>query len=249
MEWRSSGIVVSAAPFGEADAIVSALTEDHGLIRGLVRGGRSRRSRGCWDVGNRVVLRWTARLADQLGAFTGEASGTPLGALFDRPVALAALQSACAVAACSLPPGTASPQALAGLSHLIDLAVTDGPCLPGLVRWELVLLSELGYGLDLTGGRDAPLSFVSPRTGLAVDAVTAGSWASRLLPLPRFVLDPVRDPIAPPEDIRHGLALAGHFLLRDVWLPLGRRPPRERGRLIGLIDRASEQARVEANAR
>jgi DNA repair protein RecO (recombination protein O) len=100
----------------------------------------------------------------------------------------------------------------------------------GAIRWEAGLLTDLGYGLDLSccavTGAIADLAFVSPRTGRAVAADAAGPWRARLLPLPRFL----REPAAPsdPADWRDGLRLTGHFLARDAFgqhhrpLPLAR---------------------------
>jgi DNA repair protein RecO (recombination protein O) len=105
-----------------------------------------------------------------------------------------------------------------GLVHLIAHLSRGAELLPDLVRWETVLLAELGYGLDLTScavtGEAAGLAFVSPKTGRAVTAAAAGVWASRLLTLPAFLVGGIE---AAPADWRDGLRVTGHFLERDAF--------------------------------
>jgi DNA repair protein RecO (recombination protein O) len=217
MEWESPGIVLGSLPFGEGDAIASVLTQSHGRHRGLVRGG-GRRHAATWQSGNIVQLRWTGRLSDQLGSFTAELVHPAAALALDDALALGILTAACAVADGALPERGAQPGLFAGLLHLIAHLSQGASQLPDLVRWEASLLSELGYGLDLsccavTGSRD-DLAWVSPRTGRAVSGAASGTWKARLLPLPLFLL---REAPANSVDCRDGLALTAHFLARDVF--------------------------------
>jgi DNA repair protein RecO (recombination protein O) len=218
MEWDLPAIVLDARPFGEGDAVATVMTEEHGLHRGLARGGMARAQAATWQAGNLVQVRWVARLADQLGSFSAELVHPAAALAFDDALTLAMLSSACSVAEGALPEREPHPLVFDGLVQLIA-RLSQGPVMLGdLVRWETVLLAELGYGLDLTAcavtGETAGLAYVSPKTGRAVTAEAAGTWQARLLKLPSFL---VGGNTAGPEDWRNGLRLTGHFLARDAF--------------------------------
>jgi DNA repair protein RecO (recombination protein O) len=218
MEWDAPAIVLDARPYGEGDAIATVLTEDHGAHRGLARGGAARAQTATWQRGNLVQVRWVARLADQLGSFTAELVHPGAALAMDDALALAMLSASCAVAEGALPEREPHPRVFDGLLHLIARLPEGSAMLADLIRWETVLLAELGYGLDLTScavtGETAGLAFVSPKTGRAVTASGAGTWSSRLLRLPSFL---VGGNEASAADWRDGLRLTGHFLERDAF--------------------------------
>jgi DNA repair protein RecO (recombination protein O) len=250
MEWDGPAIVLDTRPYGEGDAVVTVMTEAHGLHRGLARGGASRAQASLWMQGNMVQVRWAARLSDNLGSFTGELIHAGAAQVLDDALALAMLSSSCALAEDALPEREPLPRVFSGLLRLIPRLPLGEAELAEVVRWELLLLSDLGYGLDLSAcavtGRTEGLAYVSPRTGRAVTAEGAGVWASRLLPLAGFLRGPevagqeaasqeaasqeaAGQEAAGPEAWRDGLRLTGHFLERDVFghrhrpLPYARR--------------------------
>ena len=218
MEWDAAAIVLDARPYGEGDAIATVMTAEHGTHRGLARGGATRGRAAIWQPGNLVQARWVARLADQLGSLNAELVHPAAALAMDDALGLAMLSAACAVAEGALPEREPHPRVFEGLVHLIAHLSEGAALLPDLVRWETVLLADLGYGLDLTccavTGETAGLAFVSPKTGRAVTAEAAGVWTSRLLRLPSFL---VGGNEAGPEDWRDGLRLTGHFLARDAF--------------------------------
>ncbi len=245
MEWQAPAIVLAARPYGEGDALATVLTEEHGACRGLARGGASRSRAGTWQPGNLLQVRWVARLPDQLGAFTAELVHPGAALAMDDTLALAVLSSACAVAEGALIDREPHPAVFAGLLHLITLLSTGAGVLADLVRWELSLLAELGYGLDLgacaaTGVVDG-LTWVSPRTGRAVSDAAAGPWKERLLPLPPFLTGGAPDAAG----WTAGLALTGHFLARDAFGAQHRGLPAARERLT---DRVSALAADQQSA-
>lgn len=218
MDWDAPAIVLDARPFGEGDAIATVMTEEHGLHRGLARGGTSRAQAALWQAGNLAQVRWVARLADQLGSFSGELIHAGASHVLDDALALAMLSAACAVAEGALPEREPHPRAFHELVRLIAHLPRGAEMLTELIRWETVLLADLGYGLDLAAcaitGATTGLAFVSPRTGRAVTNEAAGAWQSRLLRLPAFL---VGGNTAEPQDWRDGLALTGHFLARNAF--------------------------------
>lgn len=239
MEWSDDGIVLSARKHGESSAIVSVLTAEHGRHAGLVRGGSGSRMRGVLEPGNRVRMTWRARLEEHLGSFTQCDMVANLSAgLLDDPLRLAALQAICAVAEAALPERERHRAVYDGMIGL--LGALGGESWPGLyVRWELALLSDLGFGLDLstcaaTGSND-DLAFVSPKSGRAVSASAGEPYRDRLLALPDFLLKAPYEPGA--GEIAAGLALTGYFLDRHVLAPHGKALPPARGRLMDRLAR------------
>ncbi len=177
MEWTDQGIVLSARPHGEGGLVVALLTHDHGRHAGFVPGGGSRRSRPTWQAGNLVEVNWRARLADQLGNYSGELRTANAARALDDAAELAGLSAACAVIDAALPEREPHPAMFDGFSAF--LSVLGHPGWPVLyVRLELGLLQELGFGLDLTKcavtGDTEDLAYVSPKTGRAVSRAAAG---------------------------------------------------------------------------
>lgn len=217
-EWEAPAVVLAARPYGEANAVVTVMTEANGVHRGLARGGGSRGQASLWQPGNLVQARWIARLPDQLGNLRAELVHPGAALSMEEPMALAVLSSACAVAEGAMPEREPHPAVFAGLVQLIAELSRLDQAVPNLVRWEAVLLRDLGYGMDLSAcamtGETAGLAWVSPRTGRAVSDAVAGEWRNRLLRLPGFLAGANTSEAA---DWRDGLKLTGHFLARDAF--------------------------------
>lgn len=225
MEWRDEGVVLVARPFGETSAVAEVFTAAHGRHAGVVRGGSGRRMAPVLQPGTQVTAAWRARLDDHLGAFTLEPL-RPRVALLSDAGRLAALGSVCALLCAVLPERAPHPALWPATVALLDLLDADDPGWQlAYLRWELGLLDDLGFGLNLSAcavtGATEDLAYVSPRTGRAVARGAAGDWAPRLLPLPAALVGPVA---ATTADIADGLVLTAHFLLRA--LPHGNHEPR-----------------------
>jgi DNA repair protein RecO (recombination protein O) len=240
MEWTEEGIVLAARPHGEGSAVVSVITRGQGRFAGLVRGGGSRRQAGRYEPGNRVIATWRARLEEHLGNLTCEPVASPAASLFEQPLRLAALIAATSVAEAALPEREPHPAVHDGLAALIA-SLQDDPDPVWQARyvwWEVALLAELGFGLDLSrcalsGAREG-LAFVSPRTGRAASAEAGAPWQAQLFPLPAFLAKP-GTPSESAAATRSGLALTGHFLARHVFVHRHAGEPAARGRLIGRL--------------
>ncbi len=253
MEWEDPAIVLEVAPHGEGDALATVLTA-RGLWRGLAKGGASRRHNGLWQPGNIIAAHWLARLESQLGAFTAELVRPVAALVMHDAEALAILNAACALAAGALPEREAAPACFAGLLRLMAGLDIPGFGLTALCHWEILLLRELGFGLDFSApaGDNDQLAYVSPRTGRAVTLAQAGDWRARLLPLPAFLLE-VSAPDASScaktseaADIVAALRLSGHFLARDVFGSRHRPLPPARARLYeSLCDKLPEDKHAD----
>nr|WP_232479153.1 DNA repair protein RecO [Roseomonas rosulenta] len=238
VEWTAPAVVLEVRPHGEGGAVVSLLTEEHGRHAGLAKGGASRAQAGLWLPGNLVEARWIARLPDQLGAISAEMVHPAAALAMEDPLALALLSSACAIAADALPEREPHPRAFHALVSLIaHLAGGAEGVLADYIRWEALVLAELGYGLNLEScavtGVTEGLTHVSPRTGRAVSAGAAAPYAGRLLPLPAFLRE--GDSPGDPAAWDAGLRLTGHFLERDAFGARHRPVPEARHRLADRV--------------
>ena len=244
MEWRAEGILLGVRRHGEHAAILDLFTAEHGRHMGVVRRGASRKMAPLLQPGAQLDATWRARLDAHLGSYTVDLiHGRAAEAMGDR-LALAGLNAVCALLSFALPERHAYPAL-----HARSLALLDGLGADrwpeAYLGWELALLEETGFGLDLTScavtGVTQDLAYVSPRTGRAVSRAGAGDWADRLLPLPGVLRGvPEDDPAA----VLQGLRTTGHFLSEHLAPSLGDKPlPPARQRLVDLIATRAAQAR------
>jgi DNA repair protein RecO (recombination protein O) len=219
MHLVTPAIIVAVRPHGEHGAIVRALTRGEGVQPGFVRGGRSRRLRPVLLPGNLVQAEYRARTEEQLAQMTVELvhSRAPL---LGEALPAAAIDWLCALTASALPEGHAYERlydVLDGVLNAVEAAPSAKGWAAALVRYEYLVLAELGFGLDLSEcaatGATEGLAFVSPRSGRAVSEEGAGAYRDRLLKLPAFLRVGGE---AEWGDIFDGLKLTGHFLARDL---------------------------------
>ena len=242
MRVGTSAIVLALRSHGEHGAVVRLLTPEHGLQAAYVRGARGRRMRPVLMPGNLVEAQLSARTDTQLPQASVELVHSR-GPLFAEPLPAAAIEWATALTATVLPEQQPYRRLHAALSALLD-AVEAAPSAvgwgSGLVRYELLVLAELGFGLDLescavTGSSD-DLVAVSPRSGRAVSAAEAEPYAGKLLRLPGFLRD---GSSAGWPDILDGLELSGHFLHRDLLTDRAESVLGARERLLERLRRAA----------
>lgn len=239
MEWTDQGIILATRRHGETSLILELMTAAHGRHLGLVRGGRSRRQQPFLQPGNSVEVKWRARLHEHLGNFTIEPTAQRASRLMEGPTGIYGLQLLAALLRL-LPERDPHPMLYGALEAILD--ALDGPMTGAelLVRFELALLNELGFGLDLascaaTGSNDA-LAYVSPRTGRAVSEAAGAPYRTRLLRLPPFLAgDRSVRPVGG-ADLRDAFALTGYFLHRHVFEPRGLEHPPARARFIAMIE-------------
>lgn len=241
MRSESAAIVCALRSHGEHGAIVRLMTPGQGLVAAYVRGARGRRMRPVLIAGNIVQAQLSARTEVQLPQAAIELVHSR-GPLLSEPLPAAAIGWATVLTATALPEGQPYPRLYQALEGLLD-AIEAAPSAVGwgaaMVKYELLLLAELGFGLDLdrcavTGGND-DLVAVSPKSGRAVSAAEAEPYAGKLLPLPPFIRG---SGPASWAEIVQGLDLTGHFLLRDVLTDRARPVADARDRLVERLRRA-----------
>jgi DNA repair protein RecO (recombination protein O) len=239
MEWTDIGIVLGARRHGEANAVVELMTRQHGRHLGLVRGGFGTRHRPVLQAGNLVSATWRARLDEHLGYCVVEGVDLRAASYLSAAHALYGVQHLAAL--CRLLPERDPHQAVFDLLDRTIGSLAEPATAAALVaRFELRLLAELGFGLDLAEcaatGTTSDLAYVSPKSGRAVSRAAGAPWRDKLLALPEFLGDPAIS--APsPAALREGFALTGFFLARHVFEPRGETLPHARAQFIAAVAR------------
>ena len=238
MEWRDQGILLSARRHGETSAIIEVFTPEQGRHAGIVRGGTSRKIAPSLQPGAQLDLAWRARLEDHIGAFTVEPLRSRAAVAMQDRLALAGLNAVTALLSFCLPEREPHPALYLRTETLLDMLGQDDVWPLAYLKWELRLLEEMGYALDLEScavtGVSEELIYVSPKTGRAVSAKGAGEWADRLLPLPAVL----RGGAGSDAEIAQGLVTTGHFLTAHLARDLGGKPlPEARARFIDAFSR------------
>ena len=244
MDWRDTGILLSTRQHGETAAIIEVFTPSHGRHAGVVRGGTSRRIAPVLQPGAQLDLAWRARLEDHIGSFTVELQRSRAALAMADRLALAGLNTVLALLAYCLPEREVHPQLYARTETLLDLLGQPDLWPLAYMRWELALLEELGFGLDLSAcavtGATADLTYVSPRSGRAVSRAGAGVWANRLLPLPPCLRG---EGDGGDAEIVTALGTTGYFLEHHLAPQLRGRPlPAARAQFLDRLSRRSAGA-------
>ena len=236
MQWRDTALILGGRRFGESGLILDTLTATRGRRSGLVYGGASRNKRAQFEAGNTIELSWTGRLEEQLGRFdVAEVLTSRAGRYLDRPEALVAFTTIAALLRGAVDEGDITGSNLYQPTTVLLESLDNWPVWPALyAKWELGLLSSLGFGLDLEtcalSGANDGLTHVSPKTGRAVRGSEAEDYVERLFPLPAFLID--SSALAMAEDIQDALRLTGYFLDDRLFSSFHKPLPPERARLV-----------------
>jgi len=239
MEWRDQGILLTMRRHGETSAIIDVFTQIHGRHAGIVRGGAGRKLAPILQPGAQLDLLWRARLEDHLGSYQVEPLRSRAAAALSGRLALAGLNTVTALLAFCLPEREAHAGLYARTEVLLDLLGQNEVWPLAYLNWELALLDEMGFGLDLTTcavtGQSDGLIYVSPKSGRAVSAKGAGEWAKRMLPLPPCLrgVGP-----APDTEVAQALGTTGYFLMHKLAPVLAGKPlPDARARFVEAFTR------------
>ncbi len=235
MEWRDEGVILSVRKHGETSVIAEIFTPKHGRSLGLVRGGRSRQQRPVLQPGNFVTIVWRARVEEQLGTFVLEPLRLSAGTIMEDAFRLSGLTTLAALTQV-LPEREPHQKLYTAFQIVLDAMDRDEHWPALLVRWELGLLDELGFGLDLSKcavtGEARDLAYVSPKTGRAVSREAGAPYHDKLFQLPPFLTGKGE---ATREDILEGFKLTGYFLERHIFGARGLEMPQSRAWIIAQL--------------
>jgi DNA repair protein RecO (recombination protein O) len=246
MQWSDDGVVLGVRKHGEASVILELMTRQHGRHPGLVHGGRSKKLQPVLQPGNTVHAVWRARLDEHLGSYQVEGGELRAARFMGSPLALYGLATVASLLR-FLPERDPHPALYETVTVLVD-HLDDSQIVPALfVRFELAILTEFGFGLDLAScaatGAKEDLSYVSPKTGRAVSAAAGEPYKDRLLRLPGFLIARSTADRPRREDVAAGFALTDFFLRRHIFEPRGQAPPQERARFVALATAGDETDR------
>ena len=242
MEWTDEGIILGVRRHGEGSVIAELLTREHGRHLGLVRGGTSARMRPVLQPGNTVRAVWRARLDEHLGNYAIEGLVLRAANLFNASHALYGVTHLGSLARL-LPERDPHENIYEMVEATLDDFDDARHAAVQLARFELAMLAELGFGLDLSAcaatGATEDLIYVSPKSGIAVSRGAGEPWRDKLLRLPAFLRDDASDLSEPltDDDLRDGFALTGTFLLRHVLEPRGQMHSDARAGFIAAVMR------------
>lgn len=239
MDWSDHGILLSSRRHGETSAIIEVFTPSRGRHAGVVRGGTSRKIAPILQPGAQLSVTWRARLEDHIGSYAVEPIRSRAAAAMSGRLALAGLNAVTGLLAFCLPEREPHPDLYQRSEQLLDLLGQDDLWPLAYLRWEIALLHELGFGLDLSTcaatGTTEDLIYVSPKSGRAVSRQGAGEWADRMLDLPPVMR---AEGTAPDSEIAVALRTTGFFLDHRVAPALGHKPiPDARARFIDAFAR------------
>ena len=239
MEWTDEGIVLGTRKHGEANAILELMTREHGRHLGLVRGGAGSRLRPVLQPGNSVGVTWRARIDEHLGHYLVEGLTLRAAALLSCAHAVYGITYLAALCRL-LPERDPHPEVFAELNLVLE-QIDERILAAALVaRFELSLLADLGFGLDLSEcaatGVGSELVYVSPKSGRAVSRAAGQPWRDKLLPLPHFLQSAESPPVLATklaaQELANAFALTGFFLARDVFEPRGLPLPEARAHFL-----------------
>ncbi len=233
MQWTDEAVILGTRRHGENSAIAEVMTLAHGRHMGLVRSGRSRTMQPVLQPGNLVEVNWRARLEEHLGEFKIEPLKSRAAALMENAVSVYGVQAMAALLRL-LPERDPHANLYQMLNVILDhfgVPVDAGEL---YIRFEIAMLNELGFGLDLTAcaatGVREELVYVSPKSGRAVSRQAGEPWADKMLKLPQFLGGETNE-AASAESIEDAFALTGFFLERHVYEPRGVKMPDARAGL------------------
>jgi DNA repair protein RecO (recombination protein O) len=250
MHWADEAIVLSSKKHGENSAIARMFTSKRGVYSGVVRSVHSKLNRGIVHPGNGVSASWNARLSEHLGTFKAELLEPNVAMIMGNALKLAALSSACALMEASLPERHPYPQLYEEFDAFLKLLAKDKDWEADYVKLEMEILAESGFGLDLSKcaatNVTKDLIYVSPKSGRSVCREAGEPYASKLLPLPAFLLPKPKKNAVSSAEILEGLRLTGYFLGAWLLVPNGKKLPAARTRLIHMMKEKHGEAQTTA---
>ncbi len=231
--WVDQGVILSIRPHGENGGIISLLTQNHGRYSGYVYGAKSSKMRGILEIGNVVRAEWQSKDFEGLGKYDIELDSNNIVNIMDNPKKLLTLQSLCTLVDKTLPEREEHVNIYNSVIAMLD-SFNNDMWEAVYVYWEIGLLKELGFGLDLdkcaVTGTTEKLSHISPKTGRAVCEIEAEPYKDKLLELPKFLNPNIEN--LEEIDIFAGLRLTGYFLQSRIFDNYNKLLPDVRLRLL-----------------
>ena len=239
MRWESNGLILNFSKYNEKSYILEIFTEEHGKHKGIIRGLHSKNRRSIIEPGNEVFATWSGRLETHLGNYNVEPIKLWSSHVLQFKDKLSAISSICSLISLTMAERQPNPIIYFSSKKLIEIVASKREdWIREYVFWEMQLLSEIGYGLDLercaVTSKSSDLVYVSPSSGRAVTNEGAGDFRNKLLPLPKFMTDFKAN--YDNDDIYNALNLTEFFFKKRFFLPNNLNFPQSRNRLKELFN-------------
>jgi DNA repair protein RecO (recombination protein O) len=239
MRWESNGLILNFSKYNEKSYILEIFTEEHGKHKGIIRGLHSKNKRSIIEPGNEVFATWSGRLETHLGNYNVEPIKLWSSHVLQFKDKLSAISSICSLISLTMAERQPNPIIYFSSKKLIEIVASKREdWIREYVFWEMQLLSEIGYGLDLercaVTSKSSDLVYVSPSSGRAVTNEGAGDFRNKLLPLPKFMTDFKAN--YDNNDIYNALNLTEFFFKKRFFLPNNLNFPQSRNRLKELFN-------------
>ena len=249
-EWYDKGIVLSIRKYGEKGLIINVLTKEHGRHLGWLSNRGNKNIISYVQPGNIVSVFWKSRLIEQMGNYKIELISSVSGKILDEKLKLQALSSLCSLLEKILPERQKYIEIYNATIAFIDLLLLDSDIdsdnwIEGYVKWEIGILSSIGFSLNLNEcavtGTKNNLYFVSPKTGKAVSKEGAGDFAPKLLGLPKFLGGAKSIGLNFYHEMVAGLKITSYFFENKLLISINNEKknylPNARDRFIGMIEK------------
>ncbi len=231
---QTVGILLKARMHGETSSILHFLTENHGVIAGYMRGGRLLKNAASIWTGALCEVERRARLPEQLGNVQSELIRLPEIAVTSSSEIFALFHGICDLIAEILPPYAPEPE-IYRLLLLLTQHHEKTKFSLAAICFLAKMLKIVGYAPDwkrcaVTDRQDAPLSYVSPKTGAAVCAEVGEPYKEKLFLLPAFLLAEGEVENVSEADRKNALRLLLYYYEKFLFRPSSKfLPPLLRG--------------------
>ncbi|MGV3278397.1 DNA repair protein RecO [Rickettsiales bacterium LUAb2] len=215
MEINTEGIIVAKQKFGENSSIITLFTESHGILKGLIKGATSKKNQYLLQISNHVDINWRARLESHLGSIKLDLKHSIMPYVITEKLKLLTISTICELVSKLLVEGDINKDLYETTKNLIFTIKLDD-FFNLYIKWELILLRSLGYGLDLSFcgvcKKIERVKYASPKTGVCVCEKIGEQYKNKLLLLPNFLIDSNNE--ITKEAKLASLKLTGYFINR-----------------------------------
>ncbi len=239
MKWDDKGILIAISKFGDTDQIATFVTENHGLSKGLIKGGISKKQKPYLQIGNEFQITWKSRLEEQLGFFTFDPTKIYGASLFEKEIKLKILSCCCNLLYDCMAenhPNKNLFNTTLFIIHNIETENNETILLYKYMLWERELLSQIGFALSLdkcnATGSTENLIYISPKTGHAICESAGKPYSSKLLSMPKIWQNKVNIDELTQDQIKPALDVLEYFFNKHIYQEKGKTIPYIRRNLL-----------------
>ena len=229
MNWDDTGFLLSKNRYNENSLITEIFTEKHGKVSGIIFGGTSKKIKNYLQIGNQLYVNYVSKSENRIGYLKIEIFKACSPIYFDQANKLGCITTAMNLVKLL----TADFQSNIKVYDLINefyLILTDDEWLKKYILWELKLLSNLGYNLDLNNMVNKKI--IDNKTIYVAESLTEKKI------VPNFLIN--KDEVVNDLSILlDGLKLVGDFMDKNILKPNNLNFPISRNQFINSLKQLS----------